>query len=57
MAVLLTEGCDEDEWDLGLVKVQRCINYSESKVTSKTPFELLYGYRPRFELAALRVLF
>lgn len=43
MAALMTEGCDEDEWDLSLLKVRRCINNSESKVTSKTPFELLHG--------------
>jgi len=48
MEALITEGCDENEWDLVLVKVQRCINNSEIKVTSKTPFELLDGYQPRF---------
>jgi len=56
MAALMTEGCDVNKWDLELSKVQRCINNSESKVTSKTCFELLHGYRPRFQLGALREL-
>lgn len=32
------------------------INNSESKVTSRTPFELLHGYRVRFCLGSLRQL-
>ncbi|KAL4122535.1 hypothetical protein QTP88_014844 [Uroleucon formosanum] len=44
----------EDEWDQWLPEVQREINNSESKVTRKTPFELLHGYRPRFRLGKTR---
>jgi len=56
MAALMTEGGEPDSWDQGLLGIQRYINNSESKVTSKTPFELLHGYRPRFRLGTLRAI-
>ena len=36
-------------WDRELVKLERDLNSAESKTTGKTPFEMLYGYVPRFE--------
>jgi len=54
--MLLTQVTKEDEWDQWLQDVQRQINNSESKVTRKTPFELLHGYRPRFRLGRSRGL-
>lgn len=56
MAALMTEGDKPDSWDLSLPAVQRYLNNSKSKVTSRTPFELLHGYRPRFRLGALRAV-
>jgi len=56
MATLRTAGVDSDGWSELLPEVQRLINNSESKSTTKTPFEMLYGYRPRFHLGALREL-
>lgn len=56
LAMLITQLDEQQEWD-GLVgEVQRQINNSESKVTRRTPFELLHGYRPRFNLGILREL-
>lgn len=42
---------DEDgrSWDKGLTKLERDLNCSMSKTTGRTPFELLYGYIPRFK--------
>lgn len=48
MATLLTERVESDRWDVGLPAVQRVLENSESKVTTRTAFELLHGYRPRF---------
>jgi len=56
LAMLMSRAGGEDQWDALLPKVQRQINNSESKVTRQTPFELLHGYRPRFELGRLRDL-
>jgi len=56
MAVLRTAGVEPDGWSELLPEVQRVINNSESKTTTKTPFEMLHGYRPRFHLGALREL-
>ncbi|KAF0721978.1 Integrase catalytic domain-containing protein, partial [Aphis craccivora] len=56
LSMLLTQVTSEDEWDKWLPDVQRQINNSESKVTQRTPFELLHGYRPRFGLGRTRVL-
>jgi len=56
MSALITS-CEEPEaWDLEFEKVQNDLNSSESKVTRKTPFELLHGYRPRFRMGNLRPL-
>jgi len=46
-------GC---EWAKMLPEVQRLLNNSETKVTGRTPFEMLHGYRPRFEQGALLAL-
>jgi len=56
MAALMTEGSAPDGWDQDLPGVQRYLNNRESKVTSRTPFELLHGYRPRFRLGTLRAV-
>jgi len=56
LAMLISRAGDEDQWDTLLPEVQRQINNSESKVTIRTPFELLHGYMPRFELGRLRDL-
>jgi len=56
LAMLISKAGEEDQWDTLLSGVQRQINNSESKVTRHTPFELLHGYRPRFELGRLRDL-
>jgi len=56
MATLRTAGVDSTGWAELLPEVQRIINNSESKTTTKTPFEMLLGYRPRFHLGALREL-
>lgn len=56
MATLMTQNNRSDEWDVGLPEVQRIIHNSESKVTTRTSFEFLHGYRPRFRLGALRDL-
>lgn len=56
MATLRTLANDPDGWDADLPEVQRVINNSESKVTTRTPFELLHGYRPRFHLGRLRAI-
>jgi len=56
MVALMTKNDAPNEWDEGLPEVERYINNSESKVTLKTPFELLHGYRPRFRLGVLRQL-
>lgn len=56
LSMLLTQVTKEDEWGQWLPDVQRQINNSESKVTQKTPFELLHGYRPRFRQGRSRGL-
>lgn len=56
MTALVTEGGEPNSWDRGLLEIQRYINNSESKVTTRTPFELLHGYRPRFRLGTLRAV-
>lgn len=53
--MLISQG-EEAQWDKLLSEVQKQMNNSESKVTKMTPFEMLHGYRPRFELGRLRDL-
>ena len=36
-------------WDHELAKLERDLNSAESKMTEKTPFEMLYGYVSRFD--------
>ena len=47
---------DGRDWDKCLVKIERDLNTSVNKTTGKTPFELLYGYTPRFEEGPARQL-
>uniref|UniRef100_A0A2S2NVX6 RNA-directed DNA polymerase n=1 Tax=Schizaphis graminum TaxID=13262 RepID=A0A2S2NVX6_SCHGA len=56
MAALMTMGGAGSEWAKMLPEVQRLLNNSETKVMGKTPFEILHGYRPRFEHGALLAL-
>lgn len=39
---------EQNDWDLGLRKIERDLNCTIAKATGKTPFEALYGYIPRF---------
>jgi len=56
MAVIMTRNDAPNGWDNGLPKVKRCLINSESKVTRRTPFELLHDYRARFRLGTLRAV-
>jgi len=56
IATIRTAGVNSTSWAELLHEVQRIINNSESKTTSKTPFEILLGYRLRFHLGALKEL-
>lgn len=56
MATLMTMGGAGSKWAEMLPEVQRLKNNSETKVTGKTPFEMLHGYRPRFQQGVLRTL-
>lgn len=56
LQMLVTQVQEEDEWDQWLLEVQGKINNCESKVTKRTPFELLHGYRPRFAKGNMRNL-
>ncbi|CAI6354078.1 unnamed protein product [Macrosiphum euphorbiae] len=56
LSMLVAQVTKEDEWDQWLPVVQMQINNSESKVTQRTTFELLHGYRPRFRLGKTREL-
>lgn len=44
------------DWDKHIPAIERHINTSENKTTGKTPFELLYGYLPRYEDGLTRTL-
>jgi len=55
-SMLRTQVETPEEWSDLLPLVQRQINNSESKTTRRTPFELLHGYRPRYDLGKLREL-
>lgn len=55
-SMLRTQVEKPEEWSDLLPMVQRQINNSESKTTRRTPFELLHGYRPRYDLGKLREL-
>lgn len=56
LSMLITQIEEHADWAQLLGEVQRQINNSESKVSCRTPFELLHGYRPRFFLGPLREL-
>lgn len=53
MTILMTSGEEHNDWDGAIPNIQRVINNSERKVTTKTPFKLLHGYQPRFHLENL----
>ncbi|KAK8779522.1 hypothetical protein V5799_019136, partial [Amblyomma americanum] len=48
------DGNDQREWDIGLKGVEAFLNTSYNKSTGRTPFEVLYGYNPKFHDGALR---
>lgn len=50
LPALITSLTDSDgyNWDLGIKKLARDLNSSICKTTGRTPFEMLYGYIPRF---------
>jgi len=56
MSTLITMNIQPNAWDESLSEVQRILNNSETKVSAKTPFEMLHGFRPRFKQGALREL-
>lgn len=43
-------------WDLGIKKLESDLNTSVSKTTGHTPFEMVYGYIPRFQEGLARQL-
>lgn len=43
-------------WDRDLLELERDLNSAESKITGKTPFEMMYWYIPRFEDGLTRTL-
>lgn len=47
---------DDSQWDEEMPMVQRDLNMAENKTTGRSPFYLLYGYRPRCEDGLLREL-
>lgn len=40
---------EQNDWDIGLKKLERDLNATVSKATGKTPYEALYGFIPRFD--------
>ncbi|KAK8768371.1 hypothetical protein V5799_015163 [Amblyomma americanum] len=48
------DGNDQREWDIRLKGVEAFLNTSYNKSTGRTPFEVLYGYNPKFHDGALR---
>lgn len=39
---------DQNRWDTKVADVERMLNTAVNKTTSKTPYETLHGYQPRF---------
>ncbi|KAK8773692.1 hypothetical protein V5799_011775 [Amblyomma americanum] len=48
------DGNDQRELDIGLKGVETFLNTSYNKSTGRTPFEVLYGYNPKFHNGAWR---
>jgi len=44
---------DQRRWDTKVKDVERLLNTAENKSTTKTPYEALHGYLPRFHTGAL----
>jgi ribosomal protein L21E len=40
---------DQKDWDLGILEVERDLNNSQNRVTGRTPFEIVHGFRPVFQ--------
>lgn len=53
IAMAMTDARQKD-WDKHIKEIERWLNTSVNKTTGKTPFELLYGYLPRFDDGILR---
>jgi len=47
---------DQRRWDTKVKDVERMMNTAVNKTTSRTPYEVLHGYRPRFQSGALSAL-
>src|SRR5690606_9833504 len=47
---------DQRDWDRKVREVERCLNNSVHRAMQKTPFEVVYGYRPIHHLGALRLV-
>lgn len=43
---------DQHRWDVKVGEVERHLNTAVNKTTTKTPFETLHGYKPRFHRIA-----
>lgn len=44
---------DQTHWNNKVPEVERHLNSAVNKTSTKSPFEALYGYRPRFKGSAL----
>ncbi|KAF0707947.1 pheromone-processing carboxypeptidase KEX1-like, partial [Aphis craccivora] len=47
---------DQQRWDTKVKDVERMLNTATNKTTSRTPYEVLHGYRPRFRSGVLSAL-
>lgn len=56
LVAISVERPDSKDWDHDIKRIQRDLNAAVNKTTGKCPFELLYGYSPRFNDGALRSL-
>lgn len=56
MIRIAVENPEFRDWDKDMKKIERDLNTTVNKTTNKTPFELLYGYTPRFNEGKLRGL-
>jgi len=51
--ILSMSTLDQRSWDTKISEVERHLNSAPNKTTTKTPFEALHGYQPRFHGGAL----
>lgn len=47
---------DQRHWDTKIDEIQQMLNTAVNKTTTKSPFEILHGYQPRFHNGSLRTL-